>query len=263
MPGLYGDILTSLIAVRAVAEHYDSPVTLKISHHFATLAPLIEKQDYIEAMIASEWNLAETGPVYTYERIHQSLGNAYKPLEETPGFDKVCHLQYRGWPHPTCYEDCARNAEEDLELNQGELRLEPNRPWISRERYPNETAAAILSSRIVGNWRQGDKDKPQFLEIMKEIGGIYVAAPNESIPPEFEDMTYHADWVDTARIFSTARAWVGNQSAPWVLANALHCSKILTMEPDSRRHDVTFWLPTPGNRRIGMSVAEIRDALAN
>lgn len=257
MPGLFGDILTSLIAVRAVAEHFDTAVALKISHNFDTLVPLLREQPYISEVIATEWNLAETGPVYTYERWHRHLGEVWKPLTWPEGFDKVAHLQYRGWPHPTCYEDCARNAEDDLGLTRGELKCEPGRPWI-------QTAMPQECGRVVGNWRQGDYgEKAKFLEVLREVDGIYSAAPNEEMPPDCPVPIFRGGWQLTAALFKGASAWVGCQSAPWVLANGLGLPRILTMEPDTRRHDVTFWLPTPGNRRIGMNAREIQGALGS
>ena len=251
MPGLLGDILTSLLAVRGVAEHFGQPVDLWISHNFKALAPLIEAQEYIDQVLTLEWNLADTGPVYTYERVHQSLGKVHAPLTVPEGYDRVAHLQYRGWPNPTCYEDCARNAEADLELAPGTIKTEPQRAWIVAPLKAEGDWA------IVGNWRARDDDKPRFFEILREVGGVYVGAPNEKI--EAKDLRFvKSDWMLTAAIFASAQVWVGNQSAPWVLANGLHMPKILTMEPDTRRHDVTFWLPTPGNRRIGMNAQEIQ-----
>lgn len=253
MPGLFGDILgAGLLATRAVAEHFDQPVDLWISHNFKTLAPLIAEQPYVAKVLVDEWNLAETGPVYTYERVHQSMGKVHAPLTIPEGYTHVAHLQYRGWPQPTCYEDCARNAEEDLALEPGTLKPDPLRPWV-------RVGIAPQVWPLVGAFRAGDPQKAHFISVLREAGGVYVAAPNEEIPEGVEHL--RAGWQRAAAIFRDCVTWVGCQSAPWVLANAVHAKRILTCEPDERRHDKTFWLPTPGNRRIGMNAGEILGAL--
>lgn len=254
MPGMYGDILSSLPAVRAVAEHYGEPVSLWISNHYGSLQRLIEEQEYIDYCHTDEWELAPTGPVYTAARFDSGDPEPWKapadfpPSSGTVGFERVAHLQYRGWPVPTCYEACARNAESDLGLEPGTLKVDLKRPWV-------KSWASAYSFPLVGSWRRDDPSKARFMRALGLRGGVYVAAPDEKLDSALCPVI-RANWQETAAIFSYTARWIGCQSGPWVLANAVHHPRIETLEPDERRHDLAFWLPTPGNRRVGWEAIE-------
>lgn len=245
MPGQFGDIITAALTVRAISEHFGGvKVDYKISHHYAGLALLLRREPYIGEVLLDVWNLAQTGPVYTLERWEagQMTAEPWKPVVVPEGYDHVAHLQFRSWPYPTCIAANAEAAEIDLGLEPGTLRPDVSRPWITadyRERFPY--------SPIVGNWRKDDEGKPWFIAELHARGGIYIASPTEHVG--ITGAVTYCDWLTTARAFQGARTIVCCQSAPWVLANAMHHPDILTIEPDRRRWASEFWLPTPGNRR--------------
>lgn len=282
MPGLYGDILQSLATCRAVAEHFAAPVSLWISHHFGSLATLIREQEYIDECYTAKWNLAVTGPVYTLERYesgdqgpwrapspapkpgkYMSASVCYlcgKPCSCTacgglgecpcpwPTWDHVADLQYRGWPAPTCSAATAANAEEDLGLEPGTLKVDLARPWV-------RTRAQAHSFPLLGNWRHEDPDKARFQKALARQGGVYVAAPLEVIDSTLCQVI-RANWQETAALLAWSGRFVCCQSAPWVLASAVGHPHVEVLEPDERRHDETFWIPAPGNRRIGWEAVE-------
>lgn len=245
MPGLYGDIVQALLTVRAVSEHYEQSISLWISHHYASLRPLIKDQPYIEECFVDEWNLAPTGPVYTLERFEAGDQGPWRAPSPPPGgpWDKVADLQYRGWPTPTCIAEMTRNAEEDLGLEPGTLKPAVERPWIAA------TLEIAAQSPLVGNYRDKDPGKADFVKKLHERGGIYVAAPDEMVG--VTGGVVYADWRNTVKVFAAARAVVCCQSAPWVLAQAIGHPQVLTIEPDERRHAAEFWIGAPGCRRVG------------
>ena len=221
MPGRFGDILWALPTVRALAERHDQPVELYVSKKYGdeSFLSLIRAQDYIEKAEAIEgWEVVETAP----------MTPRVPPLGVSTDEDCIFyHLGYPSWPSkPLPYDIAARVG----------VLVNLEKPWIEWPLTPQ------WLPEVVTGW------SPEWKELKAGISSyvrlnttfqISCLVPHGS--PYLDVDSVSADWIRTAAEVGAATLFLGDLSAPWVLAVALGTPAVI-VEPEPMRHNSIFWV---------------------
>lgn len=231
-PGRAGDLLWALPTVRAVSEHFATPVDLCVAGEFAGMRGLLRQQPYLAQVWAEpHWGLTppdEWNP----------------PLDPDAAafYDRVFRLGYRGWPDRAL----PREAHYSLALEwnrpqDGSLpAIDLQRPWIACDTAIPLTPAPL----VVG-----------FTEAWFELKAGLIACLREREIPDLPDgailtppgsrwcteLGYAGTgWQQAAQLIRDARIVLADCSALHVLAVAMG-KPVVVMEPMEARHNSVFW----------------------
>lgn len=229
MPGRYGDLLWALPTVRALAQTYDTPVTLLLSQKYSRLKDLLAQQAYIEqVLVAEEWAVVETAPM-----------TPRVPPTVPEGYDRVFHLGYPGWPEhslPVTIWNIAWHQKPDADGELTPLDLET--PWIHAD-------LDVEPVSVVYGWSD------EWFELKYGVTLLthrqwdeVIYAPHSRWTTEARSTKYlfseDRDWQEAACLIGAATVFVGCCSALHVLACALGTRCVL-MEPNEARWNTIFY----------------------
>jgi hypothetical protein len=232
-PGRAGDLLWALPTVRAISQALGEKVGLQIAGEFASLAPLIAQQPYIEYVWSdSRWSL--TPP-------DEWQAPAGEPLA-TRHPEQVIHLGYRGWPDQPLaqciYAQGQRSSDEALPP------LDLETPWITVE--PMVEVEPLISVGFTEQWFE------------LKYGVLSLTLDGRCLPCftagrwTTEAWYSPTTWLEAAQRIAASRLFFGCCSAPHVLAVALGKSCVL-VEPCEMRHQEIFYpLGKTGRVRLVM-----------
>lgn len=229
-PGRAGDLLWSLVTVRALAESLGEPVDLQIGGEFEGLLPLLSRQPYIRVVIAdSTWSL--TPP--------NEWDAPLPPSWATP-YDRRVQLGYRGWPEHPLPHQIALNARAECP----DLYLPPvidglQRPWIAVPPLGTRTVA-------VGFTEEWFELKLGLLHCLRQRWMACQAGCRWTplmVPKgrwETEGGFTGCSWLEAAGIVAGAEVVLADCSAPHVLAVAMG-KPVVVMEPSEARRNSIFY----------------------
>jgi ADP-heptose:LPS heptosyltransferase len=248
-PGKVGDLLWALPTMRAIAEHYDTPVTLQLPYTLEAISGLVTMQPYIaDVYLDLDWVTRDTAPIsprtppwlLANEEGHASQHLLRYTETDPHGYDRVIHLGYEGWPSlPLPYDTLRRGIQQ---TDNAPLTLDLSRPWI--------VAPMRLSTDIAigftDEWFELKYGITQLLitYVVHQPIGRERHWVNVSHSPRWDtegrSICLASDWGDAASWISGAQVFLGCCSALHVLAVALG-TPVVCMEPHSDRHNPVFW----------------------
>lgn len=224
-PGRAGDLLWALPTVRAVSQHFQTTVALKIAGEFAPMIPLLSQQAYLTDVVADpRWGMTGAPP---------------PPSPSDGAWDRVYHLAYRGWPdHPLPKETeaCLHQQWRDADGPVPVIDLET--PWITTP--PSPWMTTPLSLAIAG-WSDC------WFELKLGLMELLAARKHylDVLCPQGSRWASEAGWDPTpwelaALHISIRKVFLGDCSALHVLAVALG-KPVVLMEPMEARHNPIFY----------------------
>lgn len=263
-PGRAGDLLWALPTLRAVSEHFGTPVDLRIAGEFEGMVPLLTVQPYLARIRADPaWHMSDAwqSPDRT-----DVIGNTY---------DRTYHLGYRGWPAKPLPVETQDTLALVWDLTDGPIpEIDLARPWITVEPWTQvphrlvvgwsdcwfELKVGLLTLLTVRPWA------PAFSAVVLPAAGSRWVTEQD-----YESV----GWLEAARRIAVADVFLGDCSALHVLAVALGIPVVL-MEPMEARHNAIFYpvgthdrvrlvrghdgLPTCDARHVAEALAQVLDA---
>lgn len=233
-PGKFGDLLWALPAMRAAAHKLGEPVRLRIPPTLASIAELVERQDYIRSVrVIPEWQVRDTAPVTPW----------LPPTACGSAGELTIHLGYRKWPTDVLpryvmglLQQQWRDAWGDVPALQ-DLQLDD--PWITVERRTGGGLYATLSD--------------EWIELKYGVTAAVAAATGREVTilharnsrwdefPEINGLVSFGEggWLDAAERLASAKLVLGSLSALSVLAAAMGKPRVL-FEPNPHAHHFIF-----------------------
>ena len=229
-PGRHGDLLWALPTVRAIAETIGEQVDFATTQKYGRIAPLVKAQDYInQVFVLQSWEVQETAPM-----------TPLQPPSLPPGYDKIIHLAYPGWPEaplPYYVEKIGKLQFPDM------VPIDLNRPWIKADK-----AAKSLSTKVAIGFsdehfelKYGIWSLLTLTKLSPALGGSWISlmgAPGSRWVTEAGHNT--ATWELTAHALVNASIFLGCCSSLHVLACAMG-KPVLIMEPNEQRWNPIFY----------------------
>lgn len=252
-PGKHGDLLWALPTVRALSTTYGMPIDLLVSAAYGSLAPVIERQDYIGRVIVDpDWVVQDTAPMTPRTPPH-----ADRWIDE---YAQVFHLGYVGWPGPTLPEDVYhRVADVHRRIIGTDLApLDLQRPWITAKTYGlpaqdlaigfsdehfelKRGIAECLTDRFLHMRNRARAQAEDRTDLPHPMALVNVAGPGSRWSREC--YAFNQDgwvWEAVARWIAASRVFVGCCSALHVLAVAIGVPAVI-VEPNVHRLQEVFW----------------------
>lgn len=236
-PGRAGDILWALPSIRAISEHFSTPVDLMVCGEFESLLPLLRLQPYLGTCTARhDWPLV---PPAEWQN----------PAPEGE-YNRVYQLGYRGWPAKPLPFETQDTLATCWCLEDGPFpQIDLDRPWITIE---GPGAPCEIAVGFTENWFE------LKVGLFHLVGGALGSNRLLQLTPGgrwTKETTgcwsvLQCDWLDAARAIRDAQVFFGDCSALHVLAVALGKPCVI-MEPMVERHNLIFWpLGTHGRVRL-------------
>lgn len=237
MPGRHGDILWSLVVVRAISETYGERVDLLVSEKYGSLTGLIERQDYIGRCVAdTEWTVTETAPMTPRTPpvdVRDLLHVAY---------DRVFHLGYEGWPQGSLPEDIYRRANAQFEAG-GMLRgLDLTRPWITAPYpvHPTDLCVGFTDEHFELKYGITQLLIDRYFHDPGTRKALVTLSNSPRWNTEGARHVTEPIWEVSAGWLSQTKVFVGCCSALHVLAVAMGVPAVI-VEPAAARLQEVFW----------------------
>jgi len=223
-PGRYGDCLWALPTVRALSETFRTKIDLLLSPNYSSDAfrELLHAQPYVgHVFVNQEWEIVETAPMTP--RIPPNL---------PPGYDRIIHLGYDGWPSLTLpYEMCGL-AEKQVPLTVGSFNLAP---WIG-------TPWKLPCDIAVGFSEEYYELKYGLDRLLWEHCALPMARQPLRVVNVSGGHRWDLDnpWTAAASWIAGAKLFVGCCSALHVLACAVGTPVLLVEPAPARHHDIFY-----------------------
>lgn len=227
-PGKLGDLIYTLPAVMALAQHSNSPITYLTSTYCRAVQSLVESQPYIDACLIDD----------EYQLEHLEYGCQPYTMSEPAGFDRVYHLGFR--PEITGNRILRQPLIATFfqilkDVYDVTLPAYDGAPYLTVDSAEAEgvilfqghghTLMDLMDSdsreRLFRFWQQ--------LFQMLDCKVLAVSGPNETGFYDRFDLPVHcpADMLETARMIKKARLFVGVQSAVAALTDGLKAPRLI------------------------------------
>lgn len=245
-PGRAGDLLWALPAVRAVSEHFQTPVNLLIAGEFAGMVPLLHQQSYLRVVIAeAAWAL-------TPPQDWNPPGQPYM------GYDRVYHLGYRGWPAKPLPFETQDTLATVWDLDDGPIPvIDLGRAWI------HATAGSGQARQLCWGWSDCWFELKYGLVTLVRRAikatapspagswhGVLAPGSRWTTEAELRGNNRADTWVDAAQWISGCQVFLGDCSALHVLAVAMGKPVLLVEPMEARWNDLFYPLGKTGRVRL-------------
>lgn len=235
-PGRYGDLLWALPTIRALSRRIGAPVDLAICGEFASISPLLARQDYLGQVHAiPTWGLSQGWEP-----------PALRSPEVADPYTLTFHLGYRRWPElPLPFETAytftlhgGRPFVSDV-ITPADLCL--SEPWITNLPQAPPTEIVVGFSECHFELKVGlitlleDLDRPMRVLNHDSRTRWAMERPKGSYP-----LSPPLPWVEMAAAIRNADLFLGCCSGLHVLAVAIGIPVVI-VEPMEARWNPIFY----------------------